>query len=296
MDRDVTVEVAQIASGQCWHDPALLADNEAKVASWYERVADEVDLLVFPELALTGYIPLKGYDQAHKRRLADVAARAYEEALPRLTDLTRARRAGMVFGLMEPSSMRFEFFNSIVLVEDGHLVGAYRKLHLPVEENHYFAPGDSVVVVPSRAGRVGLSICYDLLFPEVGRMLALEGAELTCVCSNWLGIANLPRLGEVLPVARALENQYHVVFVNGVGELEVRGRRWSLYGASRIVSADGNLLATAGQAEEGLRANLPVEALARAHDVFPVLRDRRPDRYAPLTGSHTAWSSIRVQP
>lgn len=294
--KDVVVEVAQVAAEQCWADPTALATNERRIAGWYDAVADDVDLVVLPELALTGYIPLKGYDQTRKRMLADVAAQATEDVLPRLAERTRDRRAALVVGLMEPASMRFEFFNTVALLEAGDVRGAYRKLHLPVEENHYFAAGDRVVVVPTRFGRVGLSICYDILFPEVGRMLALEGAEVVCVCSNWLGIANLRLLGAVLPVARALENQYHVVFVNGVGELEVRGRRWGLYGTSTIVAADGEVLATAGETEQHLRGELRVDALHRAHDVFPTLRDRRPDVYAPVVASLAAMSALGGRP
>lgn len=281
-DRDVIVEVVQTYADQCWSDPALLHSNQTRVADSYLNAADDVDFVAFPELALTGYIPLKGYDQVRKRTLAYVAHQATEEVIPRLAALTRDKRAAMVVGFMEASATRFEFFNSVALLEGGGLKATYRKLHLPVEENHYFVPGDEVVVAASRRGPVALSICYDLLFPEVGRLAALRGAELLFVCSNWLGIANLRRMGETLPVARALENQYHVVFINGVGELEVRGRRWALYGRSLVVGADGEVVARAGEGEEKVRAVLPSVALDTAHDVFPVMRDRRPMLYRPL--------------
>src|SRR5690606_29324482 len=134
---------------------------------------DDADLIVFPELALSGYIPLKGYDQRRKRVLYDISLRAVEDELPKLAMLTSGRRAAAVIGFMEPSAMRNEMHNSIALLEGGEVRAVYRKMHLPVEENHYFVPGDEVVVVAARVGRVGLSICYDIVFPEAGRIAAL---------------------------------------------------------------------------------------------------------------------------
>jgi predicted amidohydrolase len=287
------ITVAQIAAEQCWADPSALGRNAAKVEQWYRSAADDADLVVFPELVLTGYIPLKGYDQGKKRVLSEVAARVVDEALPPLVAATKGRRAAMVVGLMEPTTMRHEIYNSVALIEDGAVKAVYRKMHLPVEENHYFVPGDEAVVVDCRAGRVGLNICYDLVFPEAARLAALQGADVLCVPSSWLAIADLQRLGEVLPVARALEQQMHVVFANGVGELEVRGRRWNLYGASTIVSATGHVVARAGHGEEALKGFLPDKALADAANVFPVMRDRRPDAYSDLAASRTGFARLR---
>ncbi len=290
------ITVAQIAAEQCWADPTALQRNTEKIEQWYLRCSDGSDLVVFPELTLSGYIPLKGYDQARKRVLAEVAARAADAALPKLAAATRGRRAAMLVGLMEPTSMRYEMYNSVAVVQDGAILGVYRKMHLPVEENHYFVPGDEAVVVDCRAGRVGLNICYDLVFPESARLAALNGAELLCVPSNWLAIQDLQRMGEVLPVARALEQQMHVVFANGVGELEVRGRRWNLYGGSMIVSATGQQVARASDGEETLKGFLPASGLAEAANVFPVLRDRRPDAYGDLTARRSGHARLRAGP
>lgn len=259
----------------------------------YERVADEVDLVVFPELALTGYIPLKGYDQARKHILYDVALRCARVALPRLAEAARGRRASLVVGLMEPARMRHEMFNSLALLEDGEVLAVHRKIHLPVEENHYFVPGEQVTVAASRHGRIALLVCYDMLFPESARAAALQGAELLCISSNWLAISDLERLGEVIPVARALEEQMHVVFVNGVGDVEVRGRTWTFFGQSRAVSATGRVVGVAGGQEECLRVVLEREDLARAAGVFPLLRDRRPSTYGELVRPLADFAAIQ---
>lgn len=289
---DLVVAVVQRAAAQAWSDDTAVASNTAAIAAAYHDIADTADLVVFPELAVTGYIPLKGYDQSRKQILAAAAAEATGTSLPRLVAATAGRRALMAVGLMEPTSMRNEFFNSVALIEAGEIVAVYRKVHLPVEENHYFTPGDRVAVADTRLGRVGLMICYDMLFPELARDASLRGAELLVVAANWLDLGNLERLGEVLPVARALEGQCHVVFANGVGEMEVRGRNWSLYGKSRIVSALGEVIATAGPGAETLVATLPGAHLDHASDIFPVLRDRRPELYGHLVRPHADFAAL----
>lgn len=96
--------------------------------------------------------------------------------------------------------------------------------------------------------------------------------------------------------SRALEQQMHVIFVNGVGEMEVRGRRWSLYGTSTIVSATGQKIARAGAGEEMLTGFLPASALADAANVFPVMRDRRPDAYGALVAPRSSMARVRRGP
>lgn len=291
---DVVVALVQFAARQAWSDAGAVVANTETVRSLYDMHADEVDLVVFPELALTGYIPLKGYDQRRKRLLSEAAAQAAGSSLPMLVEATKGRKATMVVGLMEPATMRHEFHNSVAVLDEGRVSGLYRKIHLPVEENHYFLPGDEVVVAETRAGMVAPMICYDLLFPEVTRMAALRGAEIIVMASNWLDIAHLRRLGEVLPVARALESHAHVLFVNGVGELEVRGHRFALYGRSRAVTATGEVVGEADEAEGVLVVKLPGADLDAASDVFPVMRDRRPSVYLPLIAPASEFATLTI--
>lgn len=294
--RDLVVALVQIPARQAWADDTAVEANTKTARSLYEMHADESDLVVFPELALTGYIPLKGYDQRRKRILSQAAAEAAGSSLPELLEATKDKRAVMVVGLMEPAAMRHEFYNSVAVLDDGRIAAVYRKIHLPVEENHYFMPGDEVVLAQTRAGLIAPMICYDLLFPEVTRIAALGGAEIIVMVSNWLDIAHLRRLGEVLPVARALESHAHVLFVNGVGDLEARGHRFSLYGGSRAVTATGEVVAVADGSEGVVVANLPGADLDAASEVFPVMRDRRPELYRPLTDPASTFASLKTDP
>lgn len=293
--QDIIVSAVQMPAEECWRDADAPKRNVERILAFYEDQADRVDLVVFPELAITGYIPLKGYDQTKKRLMARAAQRSWDELLPQIASVTSGRRASLVTGFLEPSTMRNEMHNSVGFFEDGELLAVHRKLHLPVEENHYFVPGDEVAVAQSRLGAIALLVCYDMVFPESARLAVLAGAEVLCVVSNWLDIANLVALGRALPVARAIESQCHVVFVNGVGELEARGRRWSLFGRSLIVSATGTVLAEADATESVITAALTADDLDAGSDVFPVLRDRRPDAYGALTARRTAFSAVGMK-
>ena len=87
--RDLEVAIAQIPARQAWADPGAVAANADVIADIYSDLADLADLVVFPELALTGYIPLKGYDQRRKRILAEAAREAATTQLNRLVDATK---------------------------------------------------------------------------------------------------------------------------------------------------------------------------------------------------------------
>lgn len=281
MKDSVRVLVVQRAAASLFDDEGALARNVAEVTDAIRAAQGHADLVVFPELALSGYIPLKGYDQRRKALLWEGARRLQEEHMDALLKATADADVTAALGLPEPGGPRYEMFNSAALLEAGRLVGYARKVHLPVEENHYFLPGPGPRTLDCRLGRIGLMVCYDLFFPETARLLALQGAEILIAVSNWADIGNLKRLGEVLSVARALENQVPVIFCNGVGELRVREHRYTVYGLSRVVTATGEVTA-AGPGAECLAATLRAADLLVGASIFPIFRDRRIDCYAPL--------------
>ncbi len=286
MLEQVRAGVVQRAAHSIFSYPDAVQKNGEEVAAAIRAAAGTLDLLVFPELALTGYIPLKGYDQKRKAIMWEAAQVACDQVVPALAWATAEAGVTVVVGTPEPAGPRYEMFNSAVVLDHGRVAGWQRKLHLPVEENHYFVPGPAAAPFDTRVGRIAAMVCYDMVFPEVARLQAMQGAEILVFTSNWIDDADLTRLGAVLPVARALENEVHVIFCNGVGELSVRQYTYNLYGKSTIVSATGEVLAQADGSAGQISAVLEKRDLLNGSRVFPVFRDRRIDLFAPLARAY----------
>jgi N-carbamoylputrescine amidase len=170
------------------------------------------------------------------------------------------------------------YYNSAVLVgPKGEIVGRQRKMHIPAVkslEKLYFQPAEpNFPVFQTKYGRVGICICYDRLFPEVCRALALNGAEMIFV----------PIAGTIFPKVstldtRALENVLFVVAANKVGEED--GHRYT--GGAMIVNPEGKIIAQGGTDEEIVMADIDLEDVEKARKAFPYFRDRRPELYGRL--------------
>ena len=196
------------------------------------------DLIVFPECALSGYV-----------------FSSREEALPfmetipgaatgRLSELCRDLGVHMVFGLLEKE--KDWCFNSAALLGPEGLIGRYRKSHLPfLGIDRFVDPGNEPFRVYETAiGRIGMLICYDCTFPESARVMALSGADILALPTNWPeGRAKIPKY---VIMARAFENKIHVVAADRVGS----ERQSKFIGTSKIVNAWGDTLAEAGTEEE----------------------------------------------
>ncbi|MGH2859649.1 MAG: carbon-nitrogen hydrolase family protein [Solirubrobacteraceae bacterium] len=177
------------------------------------------------------------------------------------------------------------FNTSVHVGPDGEIRSIYRKIHLfDVEvdgavyaESSTEDPGDEIVVAELASGRgLGMSVCYDLRFPELYRILALRGAEVLVVPAAF----TLPTTRdhwEVLVRARAIENQCFVIAPNQVGE-HPGGLRSG--GRSLIVDPWGVVLAGAPDGECAIVADLDFEALAAIRRRLPSLARRRPEAYA----------------
>jgi len=156
-------------------------------------------------------------------------------------------------------------------------------VHIPVEENHYFIPGNRTTVHSTNVGKIGLAICYDFMFPEIVRVLGVLGAEIIIFILCFPDSGSMKRISEPVVVTRALENQAHVVFCQSAGKLDYAGTPITLAGNSMIVSSRGRVLAKAGSQDECIiSATLTEKDLERGASVFPYFRDRRPDVYRRL--------------
>jgi predicted amidohydrolase len=176
-------------------------------------------------------------------------------------------------------------FNTSVLVgPDGEDLAVYRKIHMfdvdaggvAYRESAHEQPGAEVVTAPLGGLIAGLSVCYDLRFPELFRILALRGARLITVPSAFT-LSTGRDHWEVLLRARAIENQLFVIAPNQVGEARPH---FSSFGRSAIVDPWGVVLATAPDEECFVAADLDLEAQARVRESLPSLANRRPEAYA----------------
>ena len=157
-----------------------MEDNLVKMSEWIEKiaVAQKVDLIVFPELATTGY--------ECGVRFTDFAQRVPGPSANLIAQRASEFGVYIAFGLPTKEKVESILFNSLVLVgPDGEILAEYRKVHLKGEERMAFRSGFKYVTVETDFGVLGLLHGYDLAFPEAARSLALEGAELLIVGANW---------------------------------------------------------------------------------------------------------------
>jgi predicted amidohydrolase len=273
-------ETIKVAAVQI--DPKLgdLAANQAKMLAQLDiAAAAGARLIVFPECALTGYgFGSKEEALGYAQRIPGPGLEACAAACARLG-------THVVFGLLERDGDRL--FNACALYGPTGFVGSYRKVHLPFLGVDRFAdPGDRPFAVHDAGGvKVGMHICYDGSFPETGRVLALLGAELLVLPTNWPTHSECA--AEHMMATRAMENVVYAMAVNRVGEES--GFRF--IGRSSIVSTSGERLAFASaDREEILYADIdPARArqkrLVRVpgkHEIDRIA-DRRPKFYAQLT-------------
>ncbi len=242
----------------------------------------DADLLVLPELFASGYF----FDSTEQ-------AWALGESVPdgptvrRLEAWARGTGATIVAGLPERDGD--VLYNAAVVITPKGWLGTYRKTHLYYEETLHFAPGDTgfpVFTVTDRAGRsyrLGVMICFDWIFPESARTLALHGAEVIAHPSNLV----LPHCPDAMPI-RALENGVFTATANRIGS-ETNGQETLTFiGRSRICSPRGEVLAEAPGDEETLlsvEVGLADARHTRLNAYNDRFGDRRPDLYAKTPAS-----------
>jgi predicted amidohydrolase len=267
------VEVAAVQMDIAWLEPEK---NLRKMLSFVEKIHSEkaVDLIVFPELANTGYIRERnkefGRDYFKK---AEKIPGPFTEALG---DAVKKYGVYIISGFCElhPEIPGSVYNSAFLLNPKGEVAGVHHKLHIPGEENHYFYPGSTVNVYKTELGNIGIVVCYDAIFPEISRVLTLKGAEIICAPFNRPKRPSYDSLYHVAAM-RAYENRIYFIACNRVGK-EVS----EFLGRSAIAGPDGVILARSeGEQEEILYATLYEGKLLEERAFFPIFADRRPELY-----------------
>jgi predicted amidohydrolase len=234
------------------------------------------DLLVAPELAVSGYVFASREESA-----------ALSETLPGpstelLAAACRAAGGRVVLGIAERAPDGF--YNSAALVGPDGVEGVYRKAHLFGEEKLHFSAGRTGFPVFSlEAGgqrvRVGMLVCFDHFFPEAARSLALAGAQIICHPSNLV----LPEYAQLSSRVRSIENRVFWVLANRYGtEDRGGGRELAFTGASQVTAPDGRVLARAPAEGDDLQVVEIDPAQADNKNVTArnnLWEDRRPELY-----------------
>ncbi len=259
--KDITVAVYQME--------ILLGQKEKnleKLVNKIKNLTSEIDLLVVPELFTTGF----AYSQypGLGERLEDSPTRIF---LEKLSEEENIGIAGTFLILNKKNQCQNLGF---IISPSKGLIYKYPKMHLWGNENNYFVAGDKITPPVDFEGKakIGLSICYDLRFPEVSRSLVLQGAEVLITTAAWPDLrASHYRL---LSAARALENTSYHIAVNRTGlEEDVYTINYS--GSSRIIDPLGTPIVEMGEKEGIISATLTAEALNEARMYIPVLKDRK---------------------
>ena len=269
----VRIALAQLAP--------TLGDLDANLARHHDLLTqsrtDGADLVVFPELGLTGYL------------LQDLAAEvAMRLDDPRLAELAKATAGLSAVVSFVEESVDHRLFIAAALIEDGVIRHVHRKLFLPTyglfDERRFFAAGDQLRAVPSRLGvGVGLAVCEDFWHLTVPQVLALDGAQILInvssspgrdlAATNEVGLGTATSWRLLMRTYAQLTTSF-VVFCNRVGVDE----SISFWGGSEVIAPTGAPVFSAPFYDEGLfMVDIAPADIRRERIGLPLLRDERPE-------------------
>jgi len=292
-------KIACVQSNVVFADPAA---NTAKAIDHLRMLKKEgVELVVFPEAYLTGYC----VDSAEAAgKIAIDARSSYIEELRQtcegldmmavvgFAELSIADLGSRIADLVpgNPSNPatenRARLYNTAVLFEPGQAPRFYRKSHLPELGLDKFVCGGHgpLEVFDTRIGKIGILICFDMRPPEAARVLALNGAQLLVLPTNWPEGAETN--ADHTAITRAMENRIFVATCDRVGE----ENGFKFIGRSKIVDPSGKVLASADDTEKVLVADLDLDLANRKRVItipgkyeLEVFKARRPELYGDLT-------------
>ena len=244
--------------------------NLLKVRDFTARAKEAgANLIVFPEMVDTGY---------SMSVIKSRAARWTRGFVPELQKVAEKLSIAIVSGVSERDNA-FIYNSQIFVDQHGEITMKYRKTHLfpvpPIEEHKCFAPGNNFTSFGFAGLRFGLSICYDLRFPEIYRKLTVEqNVSVFIISSAW----PFPRVEHLrtLAMARAIENQSYVIVANRVGIDD----GVSFCGTSAIIDPYGIVIASASQdCEELIQAEISQDVVKSVRSQMEVFAHRRHDLY-----------------
>jgi predicted amidohydrolase len=252
-----------------------VAANEEQVFGLLGEAGEAgVDLAALPEVW-----PCQG----SARQVRAAAEPLDGSRIARLAEVARRHRMWVHGGSVLELEGERVFNTSVLLDREGSVVATYRKIHLfdadppggvPSRESFVYSPGEDVVTAETEFGLVGLSICYDLRFPELYRRMAVRGATILFVPSAFRYETGKDHW-DVLLRARAIEDQAFVVAAAQWGPWGPEDRERRNFGNSLVADPWGRVVARAPEGVGVTIAELDLDEVARVREALPALRHRR---------------------
>lgn len=250
--------------------------NQDQAVKMIKKASKTADLVVLPEMFNCPYDIEKFLEYAEESNNS-----------PTLIEVSdAAKQAGiyLVAGSIPEKEGKHVYNSSFFLNPQGKIIGSYRKMHLfdidvpgeiSFKESETLTAGDQLTVVETDLGKIGICICYDLRFPELLRLMTLQGAQLIVVPGAF-NLTTGPIHWEPLIRARAIDNQ---VYVAAASPARDKTASYVAYGHSMLVDPWGTVLAKAGSLEEIVYSEIDLEYLEKVREDLPLLRNRRTDIY-----------------
>lgn len=265
-------------------EPNNIKVNIEKTCEWLKKAAKEyeAELIVFPETITTGFTPNMSANDFYELISSVPGEQTYD-----VQKLAKELGVHVVLPLYERGEEKGQILNGSILIDDnGDIIGKYYKTHpFPterIEGGGWTTPGNSAVVVDTKLGKIGMIICYDGDFPELSRVLALNGAEIITRPSALL---RSYEIWNITNKARAYDNHVYVLAANAVGP--DAGNNY-YFGNSMIISPIAQTLAHARGSEEIIATKLdpnPIKYVSygtKSPMIFDHLEDRNISVYTDI--------------
>jgi len=250
--------------------------NVKKAVKFIRKAGEKADLVVLPEMFNCPY---------QTDQFPSYAEGADES--PTLKAVSRAARDTEVYlvaGSIPERDQDHIYNTSFIYNPTGELIGRHRKLHLfdidvpgqiQFKESETLTPGDQVTVVDTDFGKLGVAICYDIRFPELARLMTLQGAQLL-VFPGAFNLTTGPAHWEILSRTRALDNQVYLATCSPARDEKAS---YVAYGHSLVADPWGEVIFQAGIGEEILYASIKASRVDEIRQELPLLKNRRRDLY-----------------
>jgi predicted amidohydrolase len=252
-------------------------DNVRSAKSILNGMTDAT--IVLPELFNTGYL-FRNMEEV--KELAESAISGY--TVGEMKKVAKKQNLNLVFGMAEKKNRKY--YNSGIFINSRGKVETYQKAHLFDREKLFFETGQRTYkTYPVEDAKIGMMVCFDWIYPEVTRVLALQGAHVVCHPSNLV----LPWCQDAMKT-RSIENRVFTITANRIGTEKRGNMSITFTGKSQIVDPSGEVLVSAGERSETLKVTEIDPALAEDKMVTPnndLFQDRKTALYKPILRSKT---------